>query len=156
MESFIKGFGEKTYLINLIFIRVGVGYLFLSAGLQKLHGGFVAPGNLAKFLSKSMAPPWYSAFIHNVVIPNETIFAYLVLFGEIAVGICLILGLFTRYASLAALLMNLNYFIASQGAPGGPQMNTILMACDVAIFLSGAGVALGLDSILRTRLKRWI
>jgi len=156
MESFIKGFGEKTYLLNLIFVRVAVGYLFLSAGLQKLHNGFVAPGNLTKFLSMSKAPQWYSAFIHNVVIPNETVFAYLVLVGEIAVGICLIIGLFTRYAALAALLMNLNYFIASQGSPGGPQTNTIFIACDIAIFLSGAGIALGLDSVLRTRFKRWI
>jgi thiosulfate dehydrogenase (quinone) large subunit len=32
---------------------------------------------------------WYAGFLENVVIPNATLFSYLVKFGEIAVGLAL-------------------------------------------------------------------
>ena len=33
---------------------------------------------------------WYAAFLQNVVIPNASVFSYIVTFGEILVGLGLI------------------------------------------------------------------
>jgi uncharacterized membrane protein YphA (DoxX/SURF4 family) len=46
------------------------------------------------------------------VIPNAALFSYLVVFGEIAVGLALILGLFTGIASFFGGFMNASFIFA--------------------------------------------
>jgi thiosulfate dehydrogenase (quinone) large subunit len=45
-------------------------------------------------------------------LPNATLFSYLVTFGEIAIGIALILGLFTGIAAFFGGFMNASYLLA--------------------------------------------
>lgn len=56
--------------------------------------------------------PWYAWFIQNVALPNASLFSHLVAFGEVAVGIALILGLFTGIAAFFGGLMNANFLLA--------------------------------------------
>ena len=57
---------------------------------------------------------WYAAFLQNVVLPNARVWSYLITFGEILVGIGLIVGLFTGIAAIFGSLMNINYLLQAQ------------------------------------------
>lgn len=108
-------------------VRLYVGYEWLMAGWGKLtnpvgvwvgeKAGTAVTGFLNGALTKTDgAHPdvqgYYAWFIQNVALPNATLFSYLVTFGEIAVGIALILGLFTGIAAFFGGFMNASYLLA--------------------------------------------
>jgi len=95
-------------------IRIYLGYEWLTAGWEKLTNpagiwvGEKAGATVTGFLNGALqktdgAHPdmqGYSAwFFQNVALPNAALFSYLVTFGEIAVGLALIVGLFTGIAA---------------------------------------------------------
>ncbi len=108
-------------------VRLYVGYEWLMAGWGKLtnpagvwvgeKAGTAVTGFLNGALTKTDgAHPdvqGYSAwFLQNIALPNASFFSYLVTFGEIAVGIALILGLFTGIAAFFGGFMNASYLLA--------------------------------------------
>jgi len=66
---------------------------------------------------------WYGAFLAHVVLPNAALWSYLVTYGEILVGLGLILGLFTGIAAFFGTTMNASYLLA-----GAVSVNPILFA----------------------------
>jgi thiosulfate dehydrogenase [quinone] large subunit len=113
----------KSAWIWLI-IRLYVGYVWLSSGIGKLSKpawigedagkaiqGFVG-GALSKAEAGSDVTGWYAWFLENVVLPNATVFSYMVVFGEIAVGLGLIVGLLTGIAAFFGSLMNASFLFA--------------------------------------------
>jgi thiosulfate dehydrogenase [quinone] large subunit len=104
--------------ILLALLRIYLGFQWLNSGWSKLTGeGFTAEGFLRGALGQttgdhpSVLPLW-GGFIENVALPNVTTFNYLVVYGEIAVGIALILGLFTRTALIFSLIMNFAFMFS--------------------------------------------
>ncbi len=108
-------------------VRLYVGYEWLMAGWGKLTNpagvwvGGKAGTAVTGFLNGALAKTdgthpdvqGYSAwFLQNIALPNATLFSYLVTFGEIAVGIALILGLFTGIAAFFGGFMNASYLLA--------------------------------------------
>ena len=71
---------------------------------------------------------WYAGFLQQVVVPNAGLFAYLITFGELAVGLGLLVGALTGIAAFFGLFMNLNFLLA-----GAVSVNPILGVA--AIFL---------------------
>jgi thiosulfate dehydrogenase [quinone] large subunit len=55
---------------------------------------------------------WYAGFLQSVVIPNAALWSWAITLGEMAVGIGLILGLFTGIAAFFGGMMNANYLLA--------------------------------------------
>lgn len=123
LASFL--FADTRFAWFWVFVRVYVGYEWLSAGIGKLGAdawtGTQAGGGVSGFLLGSLgktggAHPdvsmWYAWFINHVALPHAVIFSYLVTYGEIIVGIALILGLFTGLAAGAGAFMNFNYLFA--------------------------------------------
>jgi thiosulfate dehydrogenase [quinone] large subunit len=70
-------------------------------------------------------------------------------FGEIAIGVALILGLASRFASYAAVLMMAMFYIANWSFGNGP-FNEQFMYGITALVLAvvGAGEYYGLDAIV--------
>jgi thiosulfate dehydrogenase [quinone] large subunit len=109
-------------------LRVYLGYQWLTSGWGKVFGagsaawvGSGAGTAVSGFLNGALAKtggahpdvqPWYAWFISNIALPNAKIFSYMVAWGELLVGIALILGFLTTFALLASLLMNFNYMFA--------------------------------------------
>lgn len=108
-------------------VRLYVGYQWLIAGWGKLtnpdgiwvgaHAGAAITGFLGGALKKTGGTHpdvqgFYAWFLTNVALPNAALFSYLVTFGEILVGIALILGLFTGIAAFFGGFMNANYLLA--------------------------------------------
>lgn len=106
-------------------IRIYVGWQWLNAGWAKVispvwvgdKAGTAVHGFLTGALNKTTgAHPdvsgWYAYFIKNVALPNDQLFSYLVSFGELFVGIALIVGAFTGLAAFFGAFMNFNYLFA--------------------------------------------
>ena len=144
---------EKTYLWYVVILRLYIGYYLLQQGIRKYlrdfpHGNWTTRqiGDLDKIDIYS----WYKTFLAGYVFPHSELFGYLVMSGEILVGLCLILGLLTRFSSIVGLFMLLNYYFGPGMARGGAviaQQQTFIVAL-VVIFLSNAGRTLGLDGLL--------
>jgi thiosulfate dehydrogenase [quinone] large subunit len=138
----------------LTFLRIYLGIIFLLAAWPKVQEDF-APG-LTRFLDQvalTKGHPFYQPFIREVVIPHTTLFATLIVWGELLVGISLVLGLATRLSAVTALLLTVNYMLAKGAWPWTPSSNDAAFAAiAVALIVGAAGRTLGLDAFLA---KRW-
>jgi uncharacterized membrane protein YphA (DoxX/SURF4 family) len=99
--------------VSLIVLRVSLGLFMIAKGLDKLAwfaNANILAVKLHAFLAKATpANRWYV----ELLIPGVAIFARLVPLGELAAGVSLIVGRFTRLASVLALLMVLNFHLAT-------------------------------------------
>lgn len=87
----------------LVNCRVGVTGAFNAGGfLQGSVANPVMKGEAAVF-------PNYIAFLENFAIPNADLFSNLVAWGEILVGLGLILGVLTSAAAFFGVVMNLSF-----------------------------------------------
>lgn len=105
-------------------VRLYVGYAWLDAGWHKVTSdawtgsnagaaiqGFVQ-GALAKAEAGKDVTGWYADFLQHFVLPNAKLFGYLVAFGEVLVGLGLILGLLTGIAAFFGGFMNVSFLFA--------------------------------------------
>jgi thiosulfate dehydrogenase (quinone) large subunit len=155
-------------------LRLVVGAWFIKAMWTKLTlayaGGVVPypavsprfltfhPKRVAEFAADNPVD-WYKAFLQNTVLPHASLFATLQTYGEVVVGLGLILGLFTRLTAVIGLVLSLNYGLATQWMTFGQQGFHLLLITSMVIFLvAGAGRKWGLDAVLLPRLRalRWL
>ena len=100
---------SKIQTVVLLSLRLVIGYHFLFEGIDKL----VSPNwSSAPFLLQSN---WlFSDFFHFLA-SNETLLAFvdiLNIWGQILIGISLILGLYSFMAALFGAVLILSYYIA--------------------------------------------
>jgi thiosulfate dehydrogenase [quinone] large subunit len=119
-----------------VLLRVYVGWTWLSEGIEKAqtpawigaNAGTFLTTWITKALAKTQGPypdvqGWYGSFLATIVLPHAAFWSYTVTFGEIFVGIALILGLFTGIAAFFGTTMNASYLLA-----GTVSINPILFA----------------------------
>src|SRR5512145_1573052 len=97
----------------LVLLRIYLGAVFLIAALPKLSLDFTP--TLVGFLERvalQKGHPFYQEFVRQVLLPNASAVAVLVSWGELLVGVTLILGLATRLSAAIALLLTINYMFA--------------------------------------------
>lgn len=101
---------------GLTVLRICLGVFFLFEGVGKiawLADSGILVGRLAGWMGDAgslSATRWY---LSHVAMPGASIFARLVPLGELAAGIALIAGIWTRVAAALAFLMVLNFHVAS-------------------------------------------
>jgi thiosulfate dehydrogenase (quinone) large subunit len=104
-------------------VRMYVGSEWLLAGWEKVNSpvwgssGKALAGFVAGALAKTAGPipdvqGWYAWFLQYIVLPNAGFFSFLVTWGEVAVGLGILLGILTGIAAGFGVLMNLNYLLA--------------------------------------------
>lgn len=127
-------------------LRIYLGYQWITAGFEKITGGFDAGGFLKGALANATGEhpavqAWYADFLQQFAIPNVDIFNVLIPWGELLVGIGLIVGLATIPALLAGAFMNLNFMLA-----GTTSTNPILYTIAMILLFAGTGAYyFGLD-----------
>ena len=100
---------SKIQTIILVFLRLVVGYHFLFEGMDKL---FDPNWTSAGFLLQSN---WLFADIFHSLVESSIILAvvdFMNIWGQILIGIGLILGLFSTWAAYAGALLIFFYYIA--------------------------------------------
>lgn len=125
-------------------VRLYVGYEWLIAGWAKVQSpvwvgdkaGVAVSGFLNGALQKtSGAHPdvqgWYAWFIQTIGLPNAEVLSYIVAYGEVLVGVALILGLFTGIAAFFGSFMNLNFLLS-----GAVSLNPVLFILQLFLILA--------------------
>lgn len=118
-------FASKYMAAIWTVVRVYLGWLWLSAGWGKIHDpkwvGAQAGTSITGYLKGALgrasgdAPTvhgWYAWLIENIFLPMSTFLSYVVAFGELLVGIALIVGFLTGAAAFFGGLMNVAFLLA--------------------------------------------
>ena len=105
----------------LALLRIGVGVLFLIFGEYKVFGTqFTLHGGFQFWINRFLADgsyPFMVPVLRGFVLPHATAIAFLVAYGELAIGIALFLGICVRPASFCGLLYMLT-LLSSSNYPG--------------------------------------
>lgn len=134
------------YNLALLLLRLCLGIVFISHGLQKAFGLLGGPGI-----------DGFSKFLVTLGFSHAVLFAYLVAYLELLGGVFIFLGLFTRSFSLFLLILMIvatlkvhlakGFFITA----GGFEYNFVLICCFLALLVAGAG-KISVDSKLGIKL----
>ena len=169
---------EPSHQIGIAILRIGVGVIFLWAGLEKVFAP--EPWSAAGFLEfgtgGSLGWPFVTGEVAEGTIFNPTqgfwaglatnegamsVINVLVPFGQIGIGVGLILGLLTRFSAAMGTLMMLFFFLAAWDFQFGV-VNQHLTYALVTAFLGliGAGNYFGLDrsvgDSVSPGIRRWL
>lgn len=145
-------------------LRIAVGVLFLVFAEYKvvgtqftLGGGF--EGWIHRFLADGAAYPFMIPVLRGFVLPHKTAIAFAVAYGELAIGVALLLGVLVRTASvfgvlyMLALLFSSNYPGANV-APwqyAGAALDHLVLAMCFAAFAIGGPLAFSLSAVAARR-----
>jgi len=143
----------RTYLWYISLLRIYTGYYLLSQGIRKYQRDFPKGDWIGRQIGDIAALdlyPWYKRLLTQYVVPHSELFGYLVVIGEFAVGIGLLLGLLTRLSAFVGIFMVTNYMLGPGMARGGALFanQQIFILSLLIILLSGAGRTLGLDGVM--------
>ena len=125
-------FSDTRLAALWLVIRVLLGWGWVSAAMGKLGDpAWMQTGEALKgFWTKAVAIPdtgkplitfdWYRNFIQSMLDSGSYVwFAKVVAFGELLIGVALILGLFVGVAAFLGAFMNWNYIMAGSASSNG-------------------------------------
>jgi thiosulfate dehydrogenase [quinone] large subunit len=147
---------------GLAALRITLGGAMLFAGADKLLQWTGKPFDAAGFLKFATGGAWLNSDPKTVVNPTHDFWVslgsnaqllpainFLVVFGEIAIGVALILGLATRFAGISAVLMMGLFYVANWSFANGPFNEQFFYGAIAAVLVyTGAGEHYGLDEWL--------
>ncbi len=150
---------------GMAWVRILIGAVWLNGAMEKL----LSPSFPRQFATSldaggyvQQAPQWFQDFMRGTVVPNAEFVAQLVRFGELVLGLALVLGLLTNPAAVGSILFSL-MILVSEGGPrlgtglGPPEfldINLLVASISLVIMLSPAAKALSLDTALVHRSPR--
>ena len=150
---------------GMAWVRILIGAVWLNGAIEKLLSPsfprqFAASLNAGGYISQ--APPWFQDFMRGTVVPNAELVAQLIRFGELALGLALLLGLLTNLAAIGSIVMSLVILVSQGGVQlgtglGPPELldiNLLVALISLVILLSPAAKALSLDTALVHRSPR--
>lgn len=143
-------------------LRIAVGVLFLIFAEYKVFGTqFMLGGGFQYWISKFLdqgAYPFMAPILRGFVLPHATTIAFLVAYGELALGLSLVLGLMVRTASVCGMIYMLTLLFSSNypgpNAPlwqyfGASLDHLVLALCFAAFAMGNASRAFSLRAHLR-------
>ena len=135
--------------LEKVFDFAGSGKAFTAAGFLKFGTNGSLPGSDPKAIVNPTHDLWVSIAGNPGLI---NVINSLVVIGEVAIGVALIVGIATRFASVMGALMMGFITLAAWSFAFGPVNETMLYAA-VALYLAyaQAGLAYGFDAIRMAR-----
>src|SRR3990167_2318031 len=98
----------KSEKVTLLLLRVSMGWLLLYAGFSKFTGD--TPFSAAGYLSNAVGP--FAGIFHSLAQPGILPFInFINEWGQILLGIALILGIGVRWTSILAAIMMALYYL---------------------------------------------
>jgi thiosulfate dehydrogenase [quinone] large subunit len=131
---------EGLFPLALSGCRSLIGLLWLASLRWKLPPTFTPTEgrSLMDWLELEVAHPTiglYADFVAGVVIPNFILFAWLTFLIELAIGLSLTLGLFTRLGAWLGLLWALNLAVGLLAVPGEWPWSYLMLVMWHGLFL---------------------
>ena len=133
---------------HLLPLRLFIAFGWLRAAAEKtfnpawFDGGTLTAVLNAQLNGNHVVFPAYAWLISNVFLPGAPVLAWIVLIGQVMVGLGLVFGAFSRGALLGALFMNLNFI-----ALGMPSLSVFYVVIQILLLTSSGGRVFGLDGI---------
>lgn len=131
---------------TLSLVRILTGWVFINYGwFSKIRDPRFLPGmeETLRRMADHSAIAVYRGFLEGIAIPHASAMGLCVAWGELLLGISLVLGAFTNLASLLGIFMLLNLFLASRS------LEALLYASLCLVFLRfSAGSRWGCDTLL--------
>ncbi len=136
IKEFIVKKGDKMITSSLasLVLRIGLGVMFVAHGLQMAFGLFEGPG-VEKF----------SSTLPNMLGLPQILWSYIASYSCLVGGSCLILGVFTRIATIPLIIFTImavklvhwknGFFIST----GGWEYNFIILCALIALSILGGG-----------------
>jgi thiosulfate dehydrogenase (quinone) large subunit len=137
-------FGNSRAGLFWLPIRLFLGFAWLEAGWHKFTGtGWMDGGTaLQGFWTNAVAVPeegkaaitydWYRTFLETLLNNDAyTWFAPLIVFGEMAVGLGLLVGALTGFAAFFGALLNMSFLLA-----GSSSTNPVMFTLAVGVMLA--------------------
>jgi len=153
--SFFESFKYLGHLWPIALLRIYIGYFFLLAGISKVEKNYLhSPALTDQIQSWIAAGPHDEKYVHFLqtwVLTHWQVFSYLVVTGEIMVGVAFILGFMVRPAALVAIFLNWNFLLAGIPANRKFQFRKIatsaaaFIAINLMFFFISAGRCIGFD-----------
>lgn len=137
----------------LALARMMMGVLWLYALRWKLPPGFEGRGErtIEEWLQLEVdhaAFAIYGRLIDAVVLPNVTLFSWVVFLLEFATGMSLLTGAFTRTGAAVGLAMSINLGIGLLAVPGEWPWSYVMMAMwHGTLLVTAAGRMWGIDQL---------
>ena len=152
--------------VVLAVLRIAVGVLFLIFGEYKVFGTeFTLGGGFQSWINRFLADgayPFMIPVLKNFVLPHATLIAFLVAYGELAIGLALVLGLLVRTASTFGVIYMLTLLFSSNypgpHAPlwqyfGASLDHSVLALCFATFALGNADRVLSVRGYPRQRVS---
>jgi thiosulfate dehydrogenase [quinone] large subunit len=146
---------KSTHLWPIVLLRAYTGVFFAFYGFGKISRGGFADG-LEGFVRGNLDNSYgiIRPFLESVVLPNKLVFAILVSWGELFIGLALIVGLATRYASVAGALMVTAFWLTKgQGFFDAQNHDAVWFMIFVVLATIHAGRIYSLDAKLADRFR---
>ncbi|TQK52399.1 thiosulfate dehydrogenase [quinone] large subunit [Streptomyces sp. SLBN-118] len=149
------GWRERASRYALVPLRIFLGVTFIYAGIDKLTdsqfmaaGGSGSIGDLMRSVRDTAAVP----ALVDLALKSPVGFGYAIAFGELAVGIGILVGLLARLAALGGALISLSLWltVSWQSEPYYYGNDLPYMFCWVPLVLAGAPYW-SLDALIRRR-----
>jgi len=134
-------------------LRIGIGLWWLESWRHKNKEAWFDRGSgIGWAASVAEKHPWpvVNRMFQRVVAPRPKTMSYLVVFGELAIGLGLVAGVLTPIAAAAGLLLNLLYFVLMIKDWAEQGQNSMMALIEVVILGThawgtwGLGHAIGL------------
>lgn len=145
---------ERRNELTMTGLRLTVALLWIHSAWGKITNANFASSFRATNTSFASKTPFgfYKDFLNGFVIPNADWFAWFLAYGELLVGVALLLGILTNVGALTGFFMNLNFWLAAGYAGGSTGSVNIAMGAAAVMFLLSPGAKwLSLDRWLAER-----
>jgi uncharacterized membrane protein YphA (DoxX/SURF4 family) len=149
-------------------VRVATSVFFLLFGEYKIFGPEFTHGGFQEILQsfvQNSAVGFYQPILINLILPHAVFFGYLVGALEMFVGVCLLLGIWVRPASVLGSLHMVSLTLATWWGPGpgmpvwryfGAELDHLpLLFLFIIFFVADAGQEWGLDGRKRGQRENW-
>ncbi len=146
---------KRVQIWPVALLRIYTGIFFAWHGFAKISGGNFADG-MSGFLNSRLESSFssYRPFIESIVLPNSVLFATIIAWGELLIGLALLVGLATRYAAVAGALLVANFWFAKGEAfLAASNHDVIWLVIFIVLASVPAGRVAGLDDGLSDRMS---
>ena len=145
----------ETYVLSAeqwsAVLRIGIGLWWLESWRHKDKQAWLERGaGIDWAASVAEKHPWalVRSSFSRLVLPRKRAASYLVVFGELAIGLGLTLGLLTPVAAVAGLAFNAAYFVLMIRDWAEQGQNSMMALIEVIVLGTAAWQAWSLDAAL--------
>jgi uncharacterized membrane protein YphA (DoxX/SURF4 family) len=136
-------------------LRVLMGAMWWQQTLWKIPPNFDGLRYWIGQEAEHAAIPLQGDLVAGIVLPNLWLFGPLIYLVELAIGVSLLLGLFSRAGAVLGLLMGLNLWLGLYSAPNEwPWTYMFLLMIQAWFAIDPPGRVLGADALMR-RARGW-